>query len=93
MSKIKKVSVYRDNNKNTILDYDKTTISKGMFGINIHRSNQNTESVNVEKWSAGCQVFKNPNNFNDFISICKKSSEIYGNKFTYTLLTYKDLYL
>ena len=42
-------------------------------------------------YSAGCQVFQDPDNFKEFIKICEKSSSIFGNKFTYTLLTYKDL--
>ena len=73
------------NNKGT------NTIDKGMFGINIHRSNPATESTIVEKWSAGCQVFKKVKEFNEFISDCKEASSIWGNKFSYTLLTYNDL--
>jgi len=87
------VSVYRDNDRDMILDFDPKTIDTGRFGINIHRSNPHTESHQVGKWSAGCQVFKEAKSYNDFISICKKASEIWGNKFSYTLLTHKDLYL
>jgi len=85
------VEVYRDNDRDMILDFDPNTIEKGMFGINIHRSNPNTESTIVEKWSAGCQVFKKVKEFNEFIEDCKEASSIWGNKFSYTLLTYKDL--
>ena len=87
------VSVYRDNDRDMILDFDPKTIDTGRFGINNHRSNPHTESHQVGKWSAGCQVFKEAKSYNDFISICKKASEIWGNKFSYTLLTHKDLYL
>ena len=73
-----KLSVYRDNDKDMVLDFDPATIDTGMFGINIHRSNPNTSSSIVEKWSAGCQVFKKVKNFNEFISDCKKSSRIWG---------------
>jgi hypothetical protein len=62
-----------------------------MFGINIHRSNPNSESSVVEKWSAGCQVFKKVKEFNEFIEDCKEASNTWGNKFSYTLLTDKDL--
>jgi len=85
------VKVYRDNDKNIILDYNSETIEKGMFGINIHRSNPITESTIVNKWSAGCQVFKKANEYNEFINDCEKAKNIWGNKFTYTLLTYKDI--
>lgn len=85
------VEVYRDDNKDKILDYKKETIMRGMFGINIHRSNPHTESNYVDKWSAGCQVFKRLLDFFEFMSICRESEKLYGNKFTYTLLNYKDL--
>ena len=87
------VEVYRDNDRDMILDYDPKTIEKGMFGINIHRSNPNTESTIVEKWSAGCQVFKKVEEFNKFIEDCKEASNVWGNKFSYTLLTYKEMRL
>ena len=87
------VEVYRDNDKDMILDFDPNTIDKGMFGINIHRSNPHTESFRVEKWSAGCQVLKRVKDFNSLISICKKARGIWGNKFSYTLLTQKQLEL
>lgn len=85
------VKVYRDNDNDIILDYDCETIDKGMFGINIHRSNPRTESTMVNKWSAGCQVFKKANEYNEFINDCETARNIWGNKFTYTLLTYKDI--
>lgn len=87
------LSVYRDDNRDMILDFDPNTIDTGRFGINIHRSNPHTESFKVEKWSAGCQVFKKVKEFDKFITICKKASKIWGNKFSYTLLTQKDLEL
>lgn len=87
----KPVKVYRDNNKNDIYDCNPETIDEGMFGINIHRSNEYLTSVNVNNWSAGCQVFSNPNNFNEFIRICKEQEKRYGNNFTYTLINEKDL--
>lgn len=85
------VEVFRDKNKDQILNMDKKSIVKGMFGINIHRSNPNGESISVDKWSAGCQVFKSVHDFNDFMLLCDKSRDLYGNKFTYTLLEEKDV--
>lgn len=87
------VSVYRDDNKDQILDYDDATIDTGYFGINIHRSNPSTQSFEVNKWSAGCQVFKKVDDFNDFMTICTRASKEWGNSFTYTLLNEKDLNL
>lgn len=85
------VKVYRDNNKDNILDFNTKNIDLGIFGINIHRSNPNTESTIVDGWSAGCTVFKKAADFNDFMKICNKAKEIYGNSFTYTLLTTDEL--
>ena len=85
-----KVKTYRDNDKDIILEMDEDTITEGFYGINIHRSNPYKESVVVEKFSAGCQVFANPNDFKQFMDICYKSRDIWGNKFTYTLLLEED---
>ena len=87
------VEVYRDDNKDQILDFNDVTKEWGMFGINIHRSNPNTESSIVEKWSAGCQVFKRVEDYNEFMDICETASYQWGNSFTYTLLKESDLNL
>ena len=68
---------------------------RGMFGINIHASDPNpydTEDrergadAKIYGWSAGCQVFANSSGFRVFMALCEKSSDLYGNRFTYTLL-------
>lgn len=87
----KPVKVFRDGNKDDILDFCSKTIDEGMFGINIHRSNPNTESNIVDGWSAGCVVYKKVDNFNEFMKICHKAKDIYGNSFTFTLITTDDL--
>ena len=87
------VEVYRDDTKDQILDFDDATKQWGYFGINIHRSNPYSESKNVDKWSAGCQVFKKVNDFNEFMTICNKAREEWSNSFTYTLIKQEDLKL
>ena len=64
---------------------------QGYFGINIHRSNPYNESYIVNKWSAGCQVFKKVEDFNSFMELCRASAKLYGRRFTYTLIDEKDL--
>ena len=81
----KPLKVWRDNDGDTTLDKS-GKIYEGMFGINIHRSNAHKASAIVEKWSAGCQVFKDVNDFNFLMDTCRKAAKIYGNSFTYTLL-------
>lgn len=87
----KPVKVYRDNNHDDIYDLDPNTIEKGNFGINIHRSDRNFVRRTVDKYSAGCQVFNDARDFDEFIYLCEKQSRIYGNSFTYTLIKETDL--
>ena len=89
----KPVKVYRDGNKDDVYDMQPETINNGLFGINIHRSNQGFTRDTVDMYSAGCQVFNDYNDFNRFIATCKEQSKLYGNSFTYTLLDEKDLEL
>jgi len=59
---------------------------QGMFGINIHRASATGASGEVERWSAGCQVFQDPWHFAEFMSLVKRAAEVWGPCFTYTLL-------
>lgn len=85
------VNVYRDDNKDTILDFDDATMSNGHFGINLHRANENHASIQVDKWSAGCQVVADPNEFYCLMCLARLSAGKYGNSFTYTLIEEGDL--
>lgn len=83
----KPLKVYRDKNKD--MSYNLDTIDEGIFGINIHKAGIDT--TYVENWSEGCQVFKKQADFNQFMLICKKASELNGNLFTYTLINSTDI--
>jgi hypothetical protein len=74
--------IHRNDVKNRYNFFSIT--ERGAFGINIHRSSKNGSSENVFNWSEGCQVFKNSNQFNQFIKLCEKQEKI-KNTFTYTL--------
>ena len=87
----KAVKVYRDDDRDLEYDTDEDTITEGVYGINIHRSNPYNESYYVNKWSAGCQVFKKVEDFHEFMDICRKARDIHGNSFSYTLLESKDI--
>jgi hypothetical protein len=78
------VQVYRDANRDEVLDHDPDTVEEGFFGINIHKAGQNSTFVN--KWSAGCQVFANENDFEEFMSICYAARTKWGERFSYTLI-------
>lgn len=82
LTQCKPITVFRDGNKNNIAEESKVT-ETGIFGINIHRANEKLVSKLIDKWSAGCQVLNNPQQFNELLAKCKQS----GLKtFTYTLL-------
>lgn len=85
------VKVYRDNNRDRIYDLAPEKIDSGMFGINIHRATEKSTCNTIDSFSAGCQVFSNPLEFNAFMRIVEKAKNIWGNKFTYTLITEDDL--
>ncbi len=86
----KPVAVYRDSDKD--LEYDHVNMETGMFAINIHASSMNpyTENKSTEvigNWSGGCQVFKNTQDYREFIYLCQQQITYTGwTSFTYTLL-------
>lgn len=84
--------VYRDNNRDDVLNFDEATIDEGMFGINIHKAGSRPQgSTQVDKWSAGCQVFSKETDFNEFLDLCNRSVQRYGDIFTYTLLNETEI--
>lgn len=84
------MTVYRDANRDTVLDTTGVKEDIGMFGINIHHANAFRPSMSVDKWSAGCQVFQDPDHFAFFMTLCERAREKFGNSFTYTLLQESD---
>lgn len=80
------VTVYRDYDRNAILDFDNGNEMTGNFGINIHRASVSGKNLTIGRNSAGCQVFQNADDFNEFMKMVDKQKDLYGNKFTYTLI-------
>ncbi|ASS49758.1 MAG: hypothetical protein A3D31_09275 [Candidatus Fluviicola riflensis] len=84
----KNITVYRDKNKDN--KYDETTTTTGIYGINIHHAGTNSE--NVDKWSAGCQVFKSTADFDAFLNIIKAGFKASGSSsVSLTLIESADL--
>ena len=80
-----KVKVYRDNNKDDIVNVHAETGEIGYFGINIHKAGQDSSYVN--KWSAGCTVISNEVRYQRFIDLCKAQVQVNGwSHFSYTLI-------
>ena len=89
----KDVTVYRDNDRDNNYDLDESKTDTGLFGINIHRATgrAGNKSTRVDKWSAGCQVIADNDDWHQFLDICQTAREIHGNSFSYTLLESKDI--
>ena len=83
--------VWRDNDMDDELDFIDMKSETGVFGINCHRANAKRESTQVDKWSAGCQVFGDPLEFDHFMNLCENAAKNWGNSFTYTLIYENDV--
>ena len=80
------ITIIRDYDRNANLDLMNGKEQTGIFGINIHHASVNGTTKTVDKYSAGCQVFANINDFNLFMQLANRHKGLYGNNFTYTLL-------
>ena len=91
------VRVYRDGNRDREFDLEERKIQTGSFGINIHapvtvRAGMTSYIASrVYAASAGCQVFQSLADFLEFRSLCDRAAKLWGNRFTYTLITEDDL--
>lgn len=86
----KPVTVIRDNDRNSILNYFAKTTT-GLYGINIHRSTAAwSDKDKIGQDSAGCQVFRFREDFDEMMRFARKSRDMYGNKFTYTLIDQRE---
>lgn len=83
----KPIQLWRDGNKDNHLDYS-GEITTELVGINIHRSSTRPGgSKFVEKYSAGCQVFKDRAGLDKLVELAKLQRDTLGYKtFTYTLI-------
>ena len=89
----KPLKVYRDGDKDGVYDFIEENVHEGIYGINIHRatSREGGKSVQVDKWSAGCQVIAANADFKLLMEVVNKAAKIWGNSFTYTLINSNDI--
>ena len=86
------VKVYRDKNMDDEYDLIEENVHEGVYGINIHKAGSwKSGSVQVDKWSAGCQVFSKEDDFYDFMNVMYKARDRWSNSFTYTLISSNDI--
>lgn len=85
------ITVIRDANKDNVLNFGEDSEDTGNgFGINLHRAMPRGTTEVVDKWSAGCQVFANAEDFELFMNLARKAADFWGDGFTYTLLSERD---
>lgn len=84
---VRPLTVIRDFNRDGKADYTLGREESGLFGINIHRASSEGTTKTIDKYSAGCQVFANADDFSVFLQLAERHKNLYGNSFTYTLLS------
>ena len=89
----KPMKLYRDANLDGKYDLIEESVREELIGINIHRATSRAggKSSRVDKWSAGCQVIADNDDWHEFLDICQAAREIHGNSFSYTLIESKDI--
>ena len=89
----KHMKIYRDANLDGQYDLIEESVKDELIGINIHRATSRAggKSSRVDKWSAGCQVIADNDDWHQFLDICQLAREIHGNSFSYTLLNSNDI--
>lgn len=84
------MSVYRDSNRDTVLDYDPKTIVSGFWGLDGHYGSLEDTDV-VDHFSAACQVWRYHEPHQALMQEFKRLSEGYRfDKFTYALVNQED---
>lgn len=89
---------YRDQNygspKITFSNEDPNNAKGGRnFAMYIHKAYtlDRGKGTNVNNWSEGCQVFGDNKSLNEYFDLCEVHKQKYGNKFSYALITSKDV--
>lgn len=78
------ITVFRDYDRDAVLDFNNGREETGLFAVNIHRAG--ADSKEVGQWSAGCQVIPNEKAFLEFLALAERHKARYGNKFSYGLV-------
>lgn len=84
-------TVYRDTDRDAAISTDKLPTERGFFGINLHRTAESFTPTLVDRWSAGCQVIPDYDDFAMLLALARKAARAGQTALTYTLLTTRDL--
>jgi hypothetical protein len=92
LRQIKPVTVFRDADKDSNLDWDNVRTDTGMHAINIHRTLADGIAATVQRFSAGCQVIQSSDDFAYVLSLVRRQKKsIDTDIITYTLIMETDL--
>lgn len=80
------VKVFRDKNRDSVFDLNPDHTFMGDYGINVHDSPDGQVTKKVFAHSAGCLVYQSDIDFKESRNIWRKSRDVFGNKFTLTLV-------
>lgn len=86
-----KVRVWRDTNRDAVLDWGEDLGIAGYYGINIHRAAPLGLTASPSHHSAGCQVLSCREEHDALMALVRRAAGIWGEKFTYTLINASDM--
>ncbi len=79
------INILRDNTQNGQLNIATARPEIATSGINFHRAQLDGKTIDVGKWSAGCQVLQSSTDFAELMRLAKRHQQYYG-KLSYTLI-------
>jgi hypothetical protein len=79
------VAVIRDADRDKELDYNAPIAPPEMIGLNCHHAGE--DSIQVDRWSAACQVLKRLTDWDSFFADCKRKQQ---KRYSYGLLLESD---
>lgn len=87
------IKVYRDADRDGLLEPDAAKVETGIFGINLHRARAEAgASTNVDKWSAGCQVVAADEDLDMILELVQLQKQVHGyDTVSYALLNAGDV--
>ncbi len=86
----REVGVYRDGDKDSMPELNSLKLDVGWHGINAHRAHKEFEVKTIGKYSGGCQVTHNNDEYNQKIHLADQGFAHWGKTLTYTLLNIND---
>ena len=88
-----KITVERDTDRSGTIE-ETEPVQTGYYGIDFHRAHPVSAVDIVGRYSAGCQVMRNPDEFAFFMNLVKNSKKYKRNssaRFSYLLMTQSDM--